>query len=110
MATLSVKRGPEPVEFAADSLALGRMLSALLLLPYAGTLVITAGSNGLHKVGSKHYTGEAIDLRVHNLPDPEAVRQLLIAQLGVKFSVLRRDPGTTNDHLHLQVRKGGTYP
>jgi hypothetical protein len=34
-------------------------------------LIITSGNDGTHAPGSKHYTWKAVDLRSHDLPDPE---------------------------------------
>lgn len=102
MSRVSIKAG---VEFAHDSLALGRILATLLLLDHDGDLVITSGSDGAHSPTSRHYRGEAVDLRTRNMRDPKAVQRALMAALGPKFSVL--DEG---DHLHIQVRKGGRYP
>lgn len=102
MSKLSIKAG---VKFEKDSVALGRMLAALLTLDYKGEIVITAGSDGTHMVGSRHYVGEAIDIRSSNLADPGAFVLELTKSLGPKFSVL-----TEVDHIHVQVRKGGKYP
>lgn len=101
-AKVSCKNG---VKFSKDSLALGRILATILLLSYDGEIVITSGSDGIHKPDSKHYKGEAIDIRTSNLPDVVAFQKLLVAALGPKFSVLNE-----GDHLHLQVRLGGVYP
>lgn len=103
---LSVKKG---VRFDADHPALGRMLAELLLLDYDGEIVITAGTNGTHMSGSKHYSGQAIDIRVHNLPSPEAIAKKLRDSLGPRFTVLHESPNTPNAHLHVQVRKGTIY-
>lgn len=102
MSRLSVKTG---VLFEHDSFALGRILAALLLLDYPGELVITSGSDGTHDPNSRHYRGEAVDIRTSNLANPSDVRRLLLAALGPKFSVI--DEG---NHLHIQVKKGGRYP
>lgn len=99
---LTIKTG---VKFDKDSLALGRMLGALLTLDYQGDVVITAGSDGKHAVGSRHYVGEALDIRKWNIKDVPAFIKLLQKALGPKFSVLEE-----SDHIHVQVRKGGRYP
>lgn len=93
------------VRFDVDSLALGRLLAALLTLDYYGDIVITSGSDGTHAKDSRHYRGEAIDIRTRNVPDPEGLRAKLETALGPKFRVLNE-----GDHLHAQVRKGGRYP
>lgn len=75
-------------------------------LPDEG-LVITSGSDGTHMAGSKHCTGEALDVRSKTLN--ATVRNGLIAmlctELGPKFTVLLEDVGTPNEHLHIQVKK-----
>ena len=99
---LSIKPG---VKFDKDSLAMSHMLATLLRLTYAGEVVITSGTDGVHKPNSRHYKGEAVDIRTANLPDPGAFQKLLSDALGQQFTVL--DEG---DHLHVQPRKGTTYP
>jgi hypothetical protein len=99
---ISLKAG---VQFAHDSVALGRILATLLLLEEPSDLVITSGSDGTHDPNSRHYRGEAVDIRTRTLANPEAVRAKLAAVLGPKFSVINE-----GDHLHVQVRKGGRYP
>ena len=107
---LTIKAG---VRFDRDSLALGRLLATLLLVPEppwwkAGSpLVITSGSDGSHLPHSKHYRGEALDLRVWGLTasQREDLRAHIETALGKKFRVLDEV-----DHLHAQVRKGQSYP
>ncbi len=99
---ISVKPG---VKFDRDSVALGRLLGTLLLLDYDGDVMITSGSEGQHAPTSRHYSGEAIDIRTRNLKSPEAFRKLYEVALGPKFRVLNE-----GDHLHAQVKKGGYYP
>lgn len=53
-------------------------------------LVITAGNDGNHKVGSLHYKGYAVDLRSRDLT-PERIERIsdaLRAALGPKFDVV----------------------
>jgi hypothetical protein len=80
-------------------------------LPAEG-LVITSGSDGTHMEGSKHYTGEAIDLRTKTL-NP-TLRSSLIAtlraQLGTQFTVLLEHAGEPLEHVHIQVKKGRRFP
>lgn len=105
---LTIKPG---VKFDHDSLALGRILATLLLWDYDGEVVITAGSNGTHAPKSRHYTGEAVDIRTHNFTLPvDTLRASLQAALGPKFVVIWESPNTPNSHLHVQVRKATTYP
>ena len=75
-------------------------------------VVITSINDGKHAAASRHYTDEAVDLRMKNFPT-ESARKLFIFDLrrclGPEFYVLRESKGTPNDHLHVQVRKGHTY-
>jgi hypothetical protein len=107
------------VAFEVESLALCRMLGQLLLLePLAlepggraplviDTLTITSGSDGAHKPGSKHYIGEAIDVRTRDWSDETraVMRDYVAAALGPKFRVIDEV-----DHLHVQVIREGQYP
>ena len=61
--------------------------------------VVTSGSDGQHKVNSKHYTNEAIDLRTFHLQGNEldTVVQALKNTLGKDFDVV-----IEASHLHLE--------
>jgi hypothetical protein len=78
-------------------------------LPDEG-LVITSGSDSQHMTGSKHYTGEALDLRSKTLGarKPVVIATLRI-ELGPQFTVLLEGEGTPNEHLHIQVKKGRRF-
>lgn len=88
---------------------LERLSRTLDGLPEEG-LVITAGSDGMHMTGSRHYTGEAIDLRSKTLGalTPSLVA-MLRAELGPQFTVLLEDEGLPNEHIHAQVKKGRRF-
>lgn len=62
-------------------------------------LVITSASDGQHMVGSKHYTGEAIDIRIHHLEmeDKRKLRAALASVLGPSFDVVWE-----SDHIHVE--------
>ncbi len=66
---------------------------------------ITSVNDSTHMVGSRHYVGQAVDLRVHTLPD-EAARHAVAAELraalGPQFTVLYESPGTPNAHIHVE--------
>ena len=57
---------------------------------YGQTVVITSARDGLHKTGSKHYSGEAIDLRNHYFKEWEKkdVFRDLQCVLGEDFDVV----------------------
>jgi hypothetical protein len=86
-----------------------RLSRTLFGLPAEG-LVITSGSDSTHMAGSKHYTGEAIDLRSKTLgPLKGTLVATLRAELGTQFTVLLEQQGTPNEHIHCQVRKGRRF-
>lgn len=106
------------VRLAGLSAGLCRILTVLEDLSRTATgipdeLVITSISDGRHSPNSRHYRNEALDLRSHNFASREAkrlFRALFESALGVKFRVLLEGEGTPNEHFHVQIRKGGTYP
>lgn len=74
---------------------------------------LTHGTDGTHVEHSRHYTGEALDVRVHNFVDEPSVRAFadtLAQTLGADYTVLVEDAGTENAHIHAQVRKGVHIP
>lgn len=67
-------------------------------------MVITAGRNGTHMVGSKHYEDAALDFRTHHLTPPQRTALVLTLQrrLGPAYEVLLEDVGRTNEHGHAE--------
>ena len=62
--------------------------------------VVTAGFDGKHKKGSKHYTGEAFDWRINHY-DPEDVQVLheaLKDELGSDYDVVFHE----GSHIHIE--------
>jgi hypothetical protein len=78
---------------------------------YGQDCVITTGMDGTHSHGSEHYTGLALDYRLHNVP--QATRELIVAQvresLGPDFDVIWEALGTPNEHLHVEYDPKGAY-
>lgn len=69
------------------------------------TVTITAGSNGVHKVGSKHYTYAALDMRTKDFPDlasKKAFVAALLTRLGPKYQAFLEHVGEENEHLHAE--------
>lgn len=68
---------------------------------YNTELVITSGFDGHHASNSKHYVGNAVDIRTHNLPNPkvdgQAIANRLDGDLGRDFDVLFE-----GDHIHIE--------
>lgn len=64
-------------------------------------LVLTSVLDGVHSANSKHYSGNAVDLRTRTLPDPRQNGQALANQigenLGREFDVIFE-----GDHIHIE--------
>lgn len=89
-------------------------------------LIITSINDGVHSPNSRHYTNEAIDIRSHNFSSREAKRAfrqsfeeflnyhpILTSYIPIrnnKFRILFENVGKTNEHFHVQVLKGESYP
>lgn len=87
-----------------------RLSQTLPGLPAEG-VVITSGSDGTHMTGSKHYTGEAIDVRSKTFTKAARAAFLtsLRAELGPQFTVLLEHEGEVQEHVHVQVKKGRRF-
>jgi hypothetical protein len=91
-----------------------RILAALV---YAATrcghdLTITSACDGTHSgVEDPHHRGEAYDVRTHDLPDPQLALTTITQWLGEdRFFGWLEAAGTANEHIHVQVKKGVSYP
>ena len=79
-------------------------------------LTITSGTDAaLEHSGPNdpHHRGEAYDIRTHDLTEQQkaSVLSALMAVLGWdRFYAFIEAPDTENEHIHLQVKKGTTYP
>jgi len=68
------------------------------------TTTITVGSNGKHMPGSKHYEGNASDIRSKNMSkDVKPVfLNMVLARLGNSYEGFLEDKGTDNEHFHIE--------
>ena len=76
-------------------------------------LIITSACDGAHSGPmDPHHMGAAYDVRSHNLTQDQKDKVLasIMAILGTPFFGFIEDPGGDNEHLHIQVRKGTSYP
>lgn len=85
-------------------------------------MVTSVNDKGHSKVPlSRHYTDEAIDIRTHNFTDNLQKFTFLnqfLARLNKDPEALKadcfwgqlEDAGIPNEHIHVQVRMGCTYP
>lgn len=67
-------------------------------------VVVTSWADSVHKKDSLHYSGRAIDLRVHHVPEKfrDAVVSALATSLGPDFDVLWESKDSPNEHLHVE--------
>jgi len=77
-------------------------------------LTITSACDGEHSgPNDPHHRGEAFDVRSYDL-FPHQKREVLEAfeaELeSFRFYVFLEAEGTDNEHFHMQVKKGTTYP
>ena len=74
-------------------------------------LITSANDYEGHSERSAHYSGAAIDFRIKDMGSLEERRELvdlIREELGERFVVLHEDIGKSNEHLHVQLRRG-TY-
>jgi len=68
------------------------------------TTTITVGSNGKHMVGSKHYDGNALDIRSKDLQP--SIKILLLSKalvrLGKGYEGFLEADGKANEHFHVE--------
>jgi hypothetical protein len=75
-------------------------------------ITITSACDGTHSgPEDPHHRGEAYDIRTHDLPDKgfalEELKQILNQD---EFFMWIEDADGENEHIHIQVKKGTTYP
>lgn len=115
MTTISCLYHKSTVQFAKIAPGGFRILSAIdqASAKLGLDLVITSGTDGTHSgPNDPHHRGEAYDLRTHNLTPEQKDRVLaeVMGTLGPAFFGFLESPGTDNEHIHIQVRKGTIYP
>ena len=107
------------VNFSDFSVSMCYMLTTLerihrqKLCEQPANLVITSANDSLHKIDSKHYKNQALDLRsksFKNEEDKAKFMAVLKRELGPKFTVIYEYPGEVNEHFHIQVKRGEVYP
>lgn len=90
--------------------ALMAMLTALVILDAEmdGDITVTSINDSRHMVGSQHYRNTAVDIRTNDRPaSMDAMMAARLRQiLGPAYTVLYESPGTPNEHIHIQIKKG----
>lgn len=107
-------RVKEGVEFSIIAPGGFVILSAIerMAVALGRDLTITSGTDGEHSgPNDPHHRGEAYDLRTHDLgADKNVLLAGMEKLLGDQFFAFLEDPGTENEHIHAQVRKGTVFP
>ena len=74
-------------------------------------VITSANDFSGHAKNSAHYAGAAVDLRIKDIGNLKARKELAAdvrERLDDRFYVLHEDIGSSNEHLHVQLRSG-TY-
>lgn len=90
---IRMKDGVEPRSFWI--LAAVSDVSDYMTVP----IIITSGTDGKHMTGSKHYTGEAVDIRSRNMTplQRDYFVKALQERLGLDYQVI-----VEKDHIHCE--------
>lgn len=65
-------------------------------------VIITAGTDGRHMKNSKHYTGDALDIRSKNLVDKKRFLDLVLIRLGDGYQGFLESERSPNEHIHIE--------
>jgi hypothetical protein len=101
MALLKFKAG---VVVSKQAIIAAATINAANALGLAGPITVTSGNDSTHKVGSKHYSDEALDIRTKDLTKMEkhALATAVKARLGLDYDVILESEGKANEHLHIE--------
>lgn len=99
---LSIKPGVR-VRGVSNEILLAVMVAQSVFENFKEDMTITSITDGDHKAGSLHHTGEAIDLRIRDI-DP-AVLPALVDGLCVHLSS-SYDVVLEGDHIHIEYDPG----
>lgn len=105
---LQIKSGPGAarVHGLTSPMALAAVIATFTMDRHGYPAMITAGLDGKHMVGSLHYVGCAIDMRISHIPygEREAIRLELAADLGDDYDVVLE-----GDHWHIEFQPKTPY-
>ena len=71
----------------------------------AWNVTITSGTDGSHRSNSKHYSGEALDIRTKNFPTRRAKQEFITAvllRLGPDYEMFLESEGKPQEHVHVE--------
>lgn len=92
-------------EYFSPQILLAIVVAEMLLKDLGAECWVTSLDDSKHSVESKHYTGQAVDLRTKNLDEEQKTAFLIrmkgrLTQLG--FDVILEARNTDNEHLHVE--------
>ena len=107
--TLTIYTGPMRVKGGVDLSCLKPVMSVALdaaqdaYRKYGKDVVITSGCDGIHKPGSKHYEGYAVDLRIRHLEGKDRlIANLIKDALNEQWDVVLERDAENGPHLHIE--------
>ena len=92
---MKIKEGVILSESSAIPIAL--QIIEPILKKHGQELVITSMMDGQHMTGSKHYEGQAVDLRIWDLHHKDSCVSKMRTALGENYDVVLE-----SDHIHLE--------
>ena len=98
MANLKIKSGVKPVILILAA----AVINTANQMGLTQDIYITAGTDGVHMVGSKHYTLEAIDVRSKNIAKKHEFLAKIKSRLGKNYDCILESEGKSNEHFHIE--------
>jgi hypothetical protein len=92
------------VDIPLSAICAAAAVNARNQLGLPGDTLVTSANDGEHRDGSKHFSDEAVDVRVHGLTR-EQIQQwatTIRKRLGRNFDVVVESLGTPNAHIHIE--------
>jgi hypothetical protein len=103
--SVKVKDGVNLSGMTAPAL-FGLTVSEVIFGRHGAEMVVTSGTDGVHSAGSRHYSGNAFDLRTRNLTGETLTA--ILDSLKSALSKFGFDVVRESDHIHVEYDpKGG---
>ena len=109
-------------KYYSDALGfmLGHLNKIMSDIPSLPDIMVTSVNDSTHSPHSRHYTDEALDIRLHNFTDAlqkHTFLNQLVARLNTDPEAIKpncfwgqiENMGTPNEHCHIQVKLGMKY-
>ena len=107
---LRFKEGVRVGRGVSPNLLLALIVAVDVYAEYGADCIVTSLGDGQHHARSRHYIGDAADLRVKHVSSDQAdgifdeLYHRLTVTLGPEFLVLREFRGESQDHIHVQFQ------